>query len=62
MRISDLINKLQSAKEHYGDLELSTWYGMVRDVKMTPCKDGCVILSGENEKPNELSLEIESKS
>jgi hypothetical protein len=63
MLISDLIKKLQYFKNHYGDLDLSTWDGMVRDIKMTPCKDGgCIVLLGESKKPVELSLEIESKS
>lgn len=57
MKISDLVAKLEAAKSQYGDVPLTTYNGVIRDVKFTPAKDGiCYPLKVGTE--NEIGMEI----
>lgn len=59
MKISDLIDTLESAKEQYGDLPVFTTDSYISSVDVHPVRDGVErITNGVRETPNELILEF----
>lgn len=59
MKISNLIDTLESAKEQYGDLPVFTIDSDISRVDVHPVCDGVErITNGVRETPNELILEF----
>jgi hypothetical protein len=57
MLISEFIKKLTIAQEKYGDVQLSTWDGVVSGVSLRCAVDG-VFYPLKDEDINEISMEI----
>lgn len=59
MKISKLIEQLQTSQEKYGDLRLTDYSGFITQVKITAAKDGVVYTKdGPPSEYNELSIEM----
>lgn len=56
MLISELILQLEEAQERIGDLPVSTWNGMIRNIQTDICNDGIQVYNVND--ANEISLEI----
>jgi len=56
MKISDMIAKLQQAEQEFGDIELTTWDGVISHVTFQPAVDG--VIGEASVAPNELGMEI----
>lgn len=58
MKIDTLIDQLAHQRKLYGNVDLTTWGGLIKRVTYTPAVDG-IVNHDPRSKPNELSLDFE---